>query len=87
MIHDAGATLEEPTPGRAGRAAARKFSAEAFRCRLCGDVIGVYEPLVECVNSHLRATSRAAEPDLNGNGVYYHRLCFEERHGDPSPTG
>lgn len=50
-----------------------------LRCRRCGDVIGVYEPLVMCENSHSRTTSQAAEPGLNMAGIYYHRPCFAER--------
>jgi hypothetical protein len=58
------------------------------RCRRCGDVIGVYEPLVTFEKSHPRTTSRAAEPGLDTAGVYYHRRCFAERkNGTPPQTG
>jgi hypothetical protein len=48
-----------------------------FRCRLCGDVIGVYEPLVVC-EPEPRLTSRAAER-IDGASTYYHRSCFARR--------
>jgi hypothetical protein len=50
---------------------------ELFRCRGCGEVIGVYEPLVAGDGSGTRATSRAAEPDLRASAaIYYHRECY-----------
>lgn len=51
---------------------------EHFRCNGCGDVIGVYEPLVlACGESDTRTTSRAAEPDLKaGESAHYHRNCY-----------
>jgi hypothetical protein len=50
---------------------------EPFRCRQCGEVIGVYEPLVACGEQDARTTSRAAEPDLRAGGaVCYHRDCY-----------
>lgn len=48
-----------------------------FRCALCADVIGVYEPLVVREGSGARITSRAAEPQLDPVWVCYHRKCFE----------
>jgi hypothetical protein len=50
---------------------------ECFRCEGCGDVIGVYEPLVLCSGKSVRTTSRAAEPGLGGsNDAHYHRDCY-----------
>lgn len=50
---------------------------EAFRCKHCGDLIGVYEPLVVCTKDLARTTSRAAEPNLEANGAtHYHRACY-----------
>jgi hypothetical protein len=50
---------------------------EAFRCKHCGDLIGVYEPLVVCTKDLARTTSRAAEPDLEATGAtHYHRACY-----------
>ncbi|HTA14683.1 MAG TPA: hypothetical protein VK781_07485 [Solirubrobacteraceae bacterium] len=54
--------------------------SECFQCAGCGDVIGVYEPLVvACGDRSARTTSRAAEPDLRGSdGTYYHCECYLE---------
>jgi DNA-directed RNA polymerase subunit N (RpoN/RPB10) len=50
---------------------------EPVRCVHCGDVIGVYEPLVARVGDETRETSRAAEPDVALQGTeLYHRACF-----------
>jgi hypothetical protein len=50
---------------------------EAVRCVHCGDVIGVYEPLVAQTGDEVRETSRAAEPDVAEHGAQlYHRECF-----------
>ena len=50
-------------------------------CRRCGEVIGVYEPLIAVSAGQSRETSRAAE---NGNGPSilaecYHADCYEPR--------
>lgn len=57
---------------------AEQAALDALRCLLCGDVIGVYEPLVTCERgAHARTTSRAAEPGLeSAGGAYYHRACY-----------
>jgi hypothetical protein len=47
---------------------------EPFRCVACGELIGVYEPLVVQTAGASRTTSRAADPDLRA-GAYYHRGC------------
>jgi hypothetical protein len=51
---------------------------DAFRCRGCGDVIGVYEPLVVREQAGAHTTSRAAEPQLRARPGehYYHRRCY-----------
>ena len=48
-----------------------------MRCAGCGDVIGVYEPLVHVVGAVARRTSRAADPDLARaeRGSCYHLDC------------
>jgi hypothetical protein len=47
------------------------------RCRYCGDVIGVYEPVILTLPEGAHRTSRLAEPDLfTGDGDWYHELCF-----------
>ena len=49
-----------------------------LRCERCGDVIGVYEPLVYVSNGCVTETSRAAEPDLSFAGrECCHARCFE----------
>ncbi|HEY8304651.1 MAG TPA: hypothetical protein VIG42_08715 [Solirubrobacteraceae bacterium] len=53
---------------------------EFFRCQGCGEVIGVYEPLMVEDRSGARTTSRAAEPDLAASAAaYYHRDCHAVR--------
>jgi hypothetical protein len=48
------------------------------RCAHCGDVIGVYEPLVHVTDELARRTSRAAEPDICGSdGLCYHAGCYD----------
>jgi hypothetical protein len=46
-------------------------------CAACGEVIGVYEPLVHVINGVARKTSRAAEPQLaRGQAdAVYHLAC------------
>lgn len=69
---------EEPTGG------AHKPSGamERFLCEVCGDVIGVYEPLVMRTIYDERATSRAAEPQLRASdGTYFHRECAMANRG------
>jgi hypothetical protein len=46
------------------------------RCRQCGDVIGIYEPLVLLTATGGRETSLAAEPELSdAPSPVYHRAC------------
>jgi hypothetical protein len=54
------------------------------RCELCGEVIGVYEPLIHVHPSGVHASSRAADRDLSAgaSGSLYHADCYE-----PSPGG
>jgi hypothetical protein len=54
------------------------------RCAHCGDVIGVYEPLVMPVGRDVLQTSYAAQPDLPSHGEYYHGDCYPERQADSS---
>jgi hypothetical protein len=47
------------------------------RCRHCGDVIGIYEPVILRLPGGDHRTSRLAEPDLFGDERdWYHELCF-----------
>jgi hypothetical protein len=56
----------------------------APRCTRCGEVIGVYERLIQVAGSRVRTTSRAADPAAaNGSGaLIYHIACYRP----PSPT-
>lgn len=64
----------QPTSGAHGPSAAM----ERFLCEVCGDVIGVYEPLVMRTIESERTTSRAAEPELRARaGAYFHRECHD----------
>lgn len=49
--------------------------SEPMHCQRCGEVIGVYEPLVVGEENHGRVTSRAAEPALPASGSYCHSAC------------
>lgn len=54
-------------------------------CDSCGEVIGVYEPMVAVVGGRAWETSRAAEPATGAElGELYHRVCFHERLGKTS---
>jgi hypothetical protein len=47
-----------------------------WKCAHCGEVIGVYEPLIVVEGFYERETSRAAEPELaHVEGQHYHRNC------------
>jgi hypothetical protein len=48
------------------------------RCQTCGDVIGVYEPIVLGEPPRRRETSLAAEPGLRDSApVCHHRACAD----------
>jgi hypothetical protein len=52
--------------------------SDRLLCHHCGEVIGVYEPLLVLVDGRIRETSRALEPDAAGRvGDCYHRACYE----------
>jgi hypothetical protein len=62
-------------------------SAGPVRCRRCGDVIGVYEPMIALVGGEPRRTSRAAAHERGGSEQEcYHAACFadgeDERPGE-----
>ena len=61
--------------------------SDPVRCHHCGDVIGVYEPLVTLADGHPRETSRALElvtPEHHVDGACYHRACFERLGTEPA---
>jgi hypothetical protein len=65
--------------GRAARVSgSRGEGAGRPSCRYCGDVIGIYEPVVlRLPSGTAHRTSRLAEPHLfTGDGEWYHELCF-----------
>ncbi|MGD0455392.1 MAG: hypothetical protein ABSB69_17535 [Solirubrobacteraceae bacterium] len=50
---------------------------EPLRCRHCGDVIGVYEPLVALAEGRVCETSLAATADcVDPDAICYHRACY-----------
>lgn len=54
----------------------------AIHCQHCGEVIGVYEPLIVIVDDEAVQTSRAAaRNELAHGGPYYHQPCFMQAHG------
>ena len=56
---------------------------ENLRCRHCGEVIGTYEPMVAFRDGHPHVGSRLTlAPGEDGEGAYFHRSCFVERHGE-----
>ena len=63
---------------------------ESVHCDECGEVIGIYEPLVTLVHGRPHETSRAAGSNPASDGAAcYHRACFgRRRHGaEISPSG
>jgi hypothetical protein len=52
---------------------------EARRCRRCGDVIGVYEPMIRVVSGHAVRTSWAAQDEMleNADGEAFHVDCYD----------
>lgn len=51
----------------------------ALRCRVCGEVIGVYEPLIVLREGAHHETSKAAADDGQLRGELYHRDCYPLR--------
>jgi len=61
-----------------GRVDRQSPGDDQLRCSSCGDVIGVYEPLVHVLGGVARPTSRAAEPELAySSGQHFHLDCYE----------
>ena len=53
-------------------------SPARLRCQHCGEVIGVYEPLVTVGQGGWRVTSVAAEPNLDLAGAEcFHAACHD----------
>lgn len=71
--------LDDAALGVSPREHETEFAARP-RCTFCGDVIGVYEPLVLAAADGHRTTSQAAEPHLfPTSDACYHGTCFELR--------
>ncbi len=55
------------------------FATWPPRCGICGEIMGVYEPLVCVINGVPRETSRAGDPLLARSAeVCYHAACCQE---------
>jgi hypothetical protein len=55
------------------------MGANLIRCRHCGEVIGVYEPLVAVEGESSRESSLAREPSLaSAPTAHYHRNCHQQ---------
>ncbi len=61
----------------------RKLTTMPPRCESCGDVIGVYEPLINVLAGGIRESSRAADPGLStgASGLLYHAACYQADDG------
>lgn len=58
---------------------------EPMRCGHCGDVIGVYEPLILVREGQARITSAAAEPHIYEEpGERFHSACHSDEPTDGS---
>lgn len=56
-------------------------------CERCGDVIGVYEPMIVVVNGEVSESSRALDPSLiDASAERYHRYCYPGRGGPASDS-
>jgi hypothetical protein len=54
-----------------------------LRCHHCGDVIGVYEPMIVLAGGEARKTSKAAEHGTRPPGSEcYHHACYAQAHGE-----
>jgi hypothetical protein len=54
-----------------------RAGGEPPRCRYCGDVIGVYEPVILTLPTGTHLTSRLAEPNLfSTDRDCYHEVCY-----------
>jgi hypothetical protein len=61
--------------------------SNSVNCQLCGETIGVYEPLITCIDGHAHETSRAAGNNLGElSSPSFHRLCFERQQTEESPN-
>jgi hypothetical protein len=62
-------------------------SSETIRCRLCGEVIGVYEPMVLLLDDEARVTSgAAANRPIPAHARRLHAACFALLDSSPEAT-
>ncbi len=55
----------------------RGSSPESLRCKICAEVIGVYEPLIALLQGQPHETSRAAREGVGAFGeACFHRACY-----------
>lgn len=60
---------------------------ETTRCQRCGEVIGVYEPMVLLLEDEASLTSGAAlSRQIPANARRLHATCFAQLHSNPEPT-
>ncbi|HXW58123.1 MAG TPA: hypothetical protein VEJ23_01465 [Solirubrobacteraceae bacterium] len=55
-----------------------------IRCRHCGDVIGVYEPMIALVGGEAVRTSIAADARTGAEDCF-HDACYASMHGEDAP--
>jgi len=70
--------LPEPNLRQVGELHPESFGSRPH-CDHCGDVIGVYEPLVLVSTGKPNETSLAANPDLSCAEACYHVACYALR--------
>jgi hypothetical protein len=58
-------------------------------CDLCGEQIGVYEPVVYLAGPFFKRTYRAAEPAIDdiADGTVLHASCYDVRGACPPTAG
>jgi hypothetical protein len=60
---------------------------DGLKCFVCGDALGVYEPVVVSAGATMRTTSLAAEPELYfGSRTVVHRDCARGLARPPGST-
>jgi len=75
---DTGETIVAPVSGGDAPDDRAPNGAALPICATCGLIIGVYEPLVLCVDGRTWMTSLAAEPRATRlDGQIHHGACFE----------
>jgi hypothetical protein len=82
-------SAEAPHPDAGVGQHERVVVEQPMRCGRCGEVIGIYEPLVLAHEGLVRATSVAGEPRIAAEpGERFHRACYAENPaGSTADTG